>query len=146
MNFLVGIMILAGGLIVIFSELVATRELERIQAWPEARGEVESFAMSKTYVGDFIPSISYHFEVDGKEYKSDVIRRGGSLSFRSKRKAWDMERIYAAGAQVTVYYNPDSPQDCCVDRDETAGGNNATLWGMAIVALGGYVLFRAVAQ
>lgn len=143
MSFLVGIMIVAGGLIVIFGELAATRELERIQSWPQTPGEIKSFAISKTYVGDYFPNISYRFEVDGKEYVSEVIRRGGRLSFRSKRKVREMESAYAAGAPVTVYYNPESPDDCCIDREQTAAGNNATLWGMAIVALGGYVLFRA---
>jgi len=146
MSFLIGIMILTGGVIVIFGEFAATRELERIQAWEQTMGEVKSYAIDKTFAGDYFPSVSYRYEVDGKEYTSDIIRHGGRLSFRSKRKAKKMEDAYVVGARVTVYYNSGSPEDCCIDRDETAAGNNATLWGMTMVALGGYVLFQAVTQ
>lgn len=144
MSILAGIMLLAGGLIVVFGELAATRELERIQSWHQTRGEVQSFAISKTLAGDVFPNISYRYEVDGKEYTGTVIRPGGRMSFRSKRKAKEMEETYIPGGRVTVYYNPESPQDCCIDREETAAGNSATFWGMSITALGAYVLFQAV--
>jgi hypothetical protein len=146
MSILVGVMLLTGGLIVVFGEIAATRELERISSWPQTRGQVESFAVSKTLAGDFFPSISYRYTVEGKEYTSDAIRPGGRLSFRSRRKAKEMEATYVTGRQVTVFYNPESPQDCCIDREETAGGSSATFWGMSIAALGAYVLFQALTQ
>lgn len=146
MSFLIGLMLVAGGLIVVCGELAATRELERIQSWPQTEGIIRRFAVSKTLVGDVFPSISYTYEVDGKEYTSEVIRPGGRVSFRSNRKARAMEEAYVPGARVSVFYNPDSPEECCIDRAETAGGNSATFWGMSIVALGGFVLFQAFAR
>ena len=146
MSFLIGLMLIAGGLIVVCGELVATRALERMRSWPQTEGTIRRFTVSKTLVGDIFPSISYQYEVDGREYTSDVIRPGGLVSFRSNRKARHMEQTYVPGGRVTVYYNPESPQECCIDREETAGGRSATFWGMSIVALGGFLLFQAFAR
>ncbi|MDX1514493.1 MAG: DUF3592 domain-containing protein [Gammaproteobacteria bacterium] len=143
MSFLVGVMIIAGGLIVVVGEIYATRELKRIRSWPETEGTIEKFAVTATYVGDYFPGISYRYEVDGREYVGDVIRRGGRVSFRSRRRAREMEQYYVPGGRIPVYYDPDAPDQCCIDRDETAGGRSAMFWGVAMVLLGGFVLFQA---
>lgn len=146
MSFIAGLMILAAGLIVVFGEVAAVRELRRIRSWSQTEGRVQAFTVSKSLVGDVFPSISYRYEVNGKEYTGDVIRPGGRTSFRSRRTAKEMERTYIAGGPVTVYYDPERPADCCIDREETAGGKSAIFWGISIAALGAYVLYRAAVQ
>lgn len=145
MNFLVAVLIVAGGLVVIFGELSAARTLEKMKAWPETSGEVLSFELSRSYLGDFFAGIRYRYRVDGVDYTGDTIRPGGRMTFRSKRLARELEGRYRSGLEVPVYYNPDNPAECCLDREQTAAGNSAMYWGLAVVALGGFVLFQTIA-
>lgn len=146
MNFLVAILIVAAGLIVIFGELAASRELEKTQVWAETTGEVLSFGLARSHLGDFFASIQYRYEVDGVEYTGDTIRPGGRMNFRSKRLAREMGSRYRSGVSVPVFYNPDNPAECCIDRNQTAAGRSAIYWGLAVVVLGVFVLLQALGQ
>lgn len=146
MNFLVAILIVAAGLVVVVGELAASKVLEKIQTWPETTGEVLSFNLARSHLGDFFASIRYRYQVDGVEFTGDTIRPGGRMNFRSKRLAREMGRRYQPGVTVPVYYNPDNPAECCIDRDQTAAGRSAIYWGAGVVALGGLVLFQALVK
>ncbi len=145
MTYLVAILIMAAGLVVVFGELGASRTLDKIRTWPETSGEILSFQLTRSYLGDFFAGIKYAYRVDGVDYTGETIRPGGRMSFRSKRLARELENRYRPGVSVPVYYNPQDPGECCIDRDQTAAGNNAIFWGLAVVALGGFVLFQALA-
>lgn len=145
MNLLVGILIIAGGLVVVFGELAATRTLEKTRSWPETAGEVLSFNLTRSYVGDFFAGIRYRYEVDGKGYTGERIRPGGRVTFRSKRVAREMQQRYRPGACVPVYYDPDDPEQCCLEREQTAAGSSAMYWGLAVIVLGGLVVAEAFA-
>jgi hypothetical protein len=43
-----------------------------------------------------------------------------------------------------VYYNPDNPAECCIDREQTAAGRGAMYWGLAVVLLGAFFIFKAL--
>jgi hypothetical protein len=144
MNFLVALLIVAGGLIVVFGELSASRTLKQTQTWPETAGEVLSFQLSRSYLGDFFASIRYRYQVDGVDYTGDTIRPGGRMTFRSRRLARELQDRYKLGVNVPVYYNPDNPMECCIDREQTAAGSSAMYWGLAIVVLGVFVIFKAL--
>lgn len=143
MNLLVAILIIAGGLVVVFGELGASKTLKKTRAWPETTGEVLSFQLSRSYLGDFLASIRYRYQVNGVDYTGETIRPGGRMTFRSKRLASEMGNRYQAGVTVPVYYNPDNPEECCIDREQTAAGNSAMYWGLAVIVLGGFVVFQA---
>ena len=146
MSILVAILILAAGLIVVFGELYASKDLEKTQGWQETEGEVEAFALSRTYVADYIPSIRYRYRVAGRDYTGESIRVGGRLSFRSKRLARELENAYSVGNRVSVFYDPEDPKKCCLDRQETAGGHSAMLWGLILTGLGVFLLYRTLGQ
>ncbi|HSS66602.1 MAG TPA: DUF3592 domain-containing protein [Gammaproteobacteria bacterium] len=146
MNFLVAVLIVAGGLVVVFGELGASRKLEKARSWPETKGEVLSFSLTRSYLGDFFASIRYRYRVEGTDYTGDTIRPGGRMTFRSKRLARELEGRYKTGVTVPVYYDPENPAECCIDREQTAAGNSAMYWGLAVIVLGGVVLFRALAN
>lgn len=144
MNFLVAILIMAGGLVVVFGELGASRVLKKTRTWPEVEGEVLSFQLSRSYLGDFFASIRYRYRINGVDYTGESIRPGGRMTFRSKRLARELESRYRPGVSVPVYYNPDNPAECCIDREQTAAGNSAMYWGLAVVVLGAFVVFKAL--
>lgn len=144
MNFLVAILIMAGGLVVVFGELGASRVLKTTRTWPEVKGEVLSFQLTRSYLGDFFAGISYRYRVNGVDYTGETIRPGGRMTFRSKRLAHELEGRYQPGVSVPVYYNPDNPAECCIDREQTAAGNSAMYWGLAVLVLGAFVVFQAL--
>ena len=144
MSILGAVLIFAAGLVVVFGEIYASKDLDRSQAWNETQGEVEAFTLSRTYVADFIPSIRYRYRVAGRDYTGDSIRVGGRLTFRSKRLARELEGTYRVGHRVSVFYDPQDPEKCCLDRDETAGGHSAMLWGLVLAGLGVFLLYRAL--
>jgi len=144
MNLLLSILIMAGGLVVVFGELSASRTLKKTKTWPETSGEVVSFQLSRSYLGDFFASIRYRYQVNGVDYTGESIRPGGRMTFRSKRLAKELEGRYKSGLNVPVYYNPDNPAECCIDREQTAAGNSAMYWGLALVVLGAFVIFKAL--
>lgn len=135
---------MAAGLVVVFGELGASKALERMRNWPETRGKVQSFLLTRSYLGDFFASIRYGYQVDGVDYVGETIRPGGRMTFRSKRLAKELEDRYKPGVTVPVYYNPADPTECCIDRDQTAAGNSAMYWGLAVVLLGAFFIFKAL--
>ena len=146
MSILGAILILAAGLIVVFGELYASKDLERTQGWSETKGEVEAFVLARTYVADLIPSIRYRYQVAGRDYVGESIRVGGRLSFRSKRLARELDNAYRVGNSVSVFYDPEDPEKCCLDRQETAGGHSAMLWGVVLIGLGVFSLYGALGK
>jgi hypothetical protein len=61
------------------------------------------------------PVIEYRYTVDGKRYVTDSYCEYPWLLERK----WIIRRIlanYPAGATVTVYYNPDDPQEAYLQR------------------------------
>jgi hypothetical protein len=66
------------------------------------------------------------------------------MTFRSRRLARELQGRYKSGLNVPVYYNPDNPAECCTDREQTAAGKSAIYWGLAIVVLGAFVIFKTL--
>ncbi len=69
--------------------------------------------------------ITYEYEVNGKTYRSSVIKASGDMSGDTNKKgASDVDKLiekYPAGSSVTVYYNPSMPKMACLEQ----GGGEA---------------------
>lgn len=69
--------------------------------------------------------ITYEYEVNGKTYRSSVIKASGDMSGDTNKKgASDVDRLiekYPGGSSVTVYYNPSMPKMACLEQ----GGGEA---------------------
>ena len=69
--------------------------------------------------------IKYEYEVDGKTYRSSVIKASGDISGDAKKKGVsEIDNLiakYPAGGSVTVYYNPSIPKMACLEQ----GGGEA---------------------
>jgi hypothetical protein len=97
------------------------------QAWPATTGIVlSSFvntessydSTSNAEVTSFKPNVTYEYEVNGHRYRGDRLR--ASDGFYSvgmlPGSAQAIVDRYPAGAPVTVYYNPASPQESLLER------------------------------
>jgi hypothetical protein len=88
--------------------------------------------------------ITYEYEVNGKTYRSSVIKASGDMSGDAKKKeASDVDKLiakYPAGSTATVYYNPSIPKMACLEQ----GGGEAMficlVFGPIAVAVGYFFL------
>jgi hypothetical protein len=60
------------------------------------------------------PAINYSYKVNSKTYQSNVIAAGGYDVGGSG--APKVVAKYPAGSQVTVYYNPQNPQEAVLEK------------------------------
>lgn len=91
-------------------------------AWPAAGGRiVESRVEEKRLPGDrpnvrFAPRITYEYTVDGHTYRSDRIAFAEVFWSLARRAAAAKVARYPAGAEVTVYYDPQRPDQAVLER------------------------------
>jgi len=63
------------------------------------------------------PKVVYTYEVDGKLYENSVVRAGDQfMAIRRSGDAYNIIDRYPEGKTVTVYYNPQNPQDSALER------------------------------
>ena len=82
-------------------------------SWPKAKGIVQSSEVITS--GEYYsPEIRYAFQVNGEKYEScnldlSNIESGDPLPSRRAVKR------YPKGREVTVYYNPENPNECVLE-------------------------------
>lgn len=91
------------------------------QNWATATGTIlmSSVQSSRSSTGGYstYPVIVYQFEVNGKTYQSQNIRAGDK--YLKVNVAWQAQQTvdkYPIGAKVTVYYDPNNPAECALER------------------------------
>ncbi|MBL8092133.1 MAG: DUF3592 domain-containing protein [Anaerolineales bacterium] len=63
------------------------------------------------------PVIVYQYEVNGKTYQSQTVRVGDKfLKVNIASQAQKTVDKYPIGAKVTVYYDPNNPAECALER------------------------------
>lgn len=63
------------------------------------------------------PFIVYQYNVYDRDYSNSQIKAGDvHISSYSSRAAYDMADKYPVGSEVTVYYNPEDPQQSALER------------------------------
>ncbi len=102
--------------------------------WPSAQGTVigaDIVQQRQAYgelagqgftPGVFEAKIRYQFEVGGRTFVSDIIAPGGVVSTSNAARAEDWTARFPPGDDVTVYYNPSNPEDCCLLREKHGTG------------------------
>jgi ribosomal protein L40E len=91
----------------------------------------------------FYPSVSYSYTAGGKEYVSDKITLL-SRAFDTEGQVKNFIRPYPAGKNVTVYYDPQTPQNAVL-KTGTEGGILFCMYFWTIIVLGvGILLFFLV--
>lgn len=98
----------------------ARKTVRASMGWPAVQGRV-----LEAYVGHhsddedtvYYPVVRYAYTVAGQEYTSDQIAFGPEVA--SSMDALQAEKTvarYPEGSLVTVYYNPDNPQEAVLER------------------------------
>ncbi len=101
------------------------------QTWPSVGGRVISTDIAILSDDDedslrisYIPKINYEYEVGGLNYQAQRFSFGSEPSFPSRGKAETFLAPYQSGSQVSVFYNPNNPEETVLVqkmRSMTAG-------------------------
>ncbi|MFN8412544.1 MAG: DUF3592 domain-containing protein [Anaerolineales bacterium] len=63
------------------------------------------------------PVVTYQFQANGKTYQSQNIKISDQfITIMSDDYAQEIVNKYPAGSQVAVYYNPNNPLECALER------------------------------
>lgn len=116
------------------------------QTWPAATGTITRSEMgvdssqtgpSRTANRTYAARIEYRYMVGPKVYAGKTICLGGVLNSSFKGRAEDRLAKYPEGTTVAIYYNPENPEVCCLERR-----GEIALFGYLIGA--GLALFAAL--
>ena len=116
--------------------------------WREARGIIDSATVGSTTSNSgrlgvdaaYVPDVRYRYTVDGREFRGDTVHRG--LAANSEEEARATVERYPAGAGVSVFYNPDAPEQAVLERDIRPQTYQAALATAAGLLAGIACLFR----
>ncbi|MCG6157513.1 DUF3592 domain-containing protein [Rubinisphaera margarita] len=145
---LVGVLIFAGvflylGWEVVRQETGALHGGSASTTWPTTEGRVISSTVQTKHGtgGDpsrYFPVVEYEYTVNGESLRGDRISYDTQLMAQSSAAA--IAKRYAAGREVTVFYDPDAPADSVIDP-----GASRTSWlgiavGVVFVVVAGAML------
>ncbi len=95
--------------------------------WPGVAGTIISSSVEKgrvrggRAVNVFEPCVRYEYHINGRRYSNNVIKPCGSLSTSETGRAEAVVQKYQKDQkddEVMVFYNPDKPNDSCLEREE----------------------------
>jgi hypothetical protein len=128
------LLFVAGGGFMIFQSRRSQKKADASQVWPSTRGTIVETKAVRDYhssldddsdVNTYSPRLKYTYRVGDMEYSSDKIAFGYSKNFKSELAALSSIQKYPQGGQVTVYYNPENPNEAVLERKSSLLG-----WGM----------------
>jgi hypothetical protein len=110
---------------------VKLREARQASGWVEGRGRITVSQLRQKHRrnhGGFIEvaDVQYEFIVDG------VARRGERIGIGEIDTAGGLLKRFPVGAEVAVFYDPQDPERCVLDRSVPASG--AAIWSVAVGA------------
>ncbi|HDS08103.1 MAG TPA: DUF3592 domain-containing protein [Bacteroides sp.] len=135
------------GLVMIVSALLSMYKARKTEFWRQATGKVLESDVAKnirstggnTKTTTYRPEICYNYQVDDQEYVSDRIGVTGSYSSSSPAKAYRITTKYPVDKEVTVYYDPNKPDQSVLETGVTKEIH--TMRTVGIVLMIGALLF-----
>lgn len=126
-----------GGLFALIGLYIFVNAL-RTYRWPTTTGVVRgqnitTSSSSESGSTSYSPKLRYEYEIDGDTYVSSRIAVGSGPSFNSRSGAQEWLEDYPTDSEVTVHYNPGSP-----DRSVLQPGG--VLRGLLLLVISGGML------
>jgi hypothetical protein len=131
-----------GGAYLVYLGIKNMRKAQASQSWPSTSGQVTGVDVGESRSTDsdghhhtsYYPIVRYTYVVNGQSFSGDKLAFGPRTASGRYAKAQAVASRYAVGAPVTVYYNPENPEDAVLQK--RAAGTMATLIiGIAFLAV-----------
>ncbi len=116
------LLMIAGFFIVLARNILSKQKAAR--GWPVAQGRVlVSDIQARTHtVGNtggratsYYAHVVYEYRVGGADYRSSRISPGDEIGYGNSRRATARAGRYPPGAQVSVIYNPEDPNEAMLE-------------------------------
>lgn len=129
-----GLLFVGGGVFMIYLGRQSQKKADASQNWPSVNGTIQDVKAAKNYhagadddinVDTYSPKLRYSYSVGGTGYSSDRIAFGYGKTFNSESAALASIQKYSQGSLVTVYYNPENPNEAVLERR-----NERKVWGL----------------
>lgn len=107
-----------------------------MQSWPSTRGVIRSSRIEITAYGLYKPTIEYTFTLGDRQIAG---KRRKLFEQATNNRVWADTVVgrYPIGSSVTVYYDPNDPRRCVVDRENTLTlGAIFAIIGLSLSAFG----------
>lgn len=134
--------LIGGGIYLIVRSRRDKQKAASSLAWPSVLGRVVESRVEESRSTDsegdvsitYRPYVRYEYTLQDQTYSGDKLYVGLVGSSSNRRKAEETASQYPAGSAVTVYYNPQDPQDAVLQQK--TGGNSALIIGIALLVMG----------
>lgn len=133
------------GVALIYFGLNRLMLVRQSQNWAKTSGQIISarvgFVSSKGIV--YFPDIVYRYTIAGIAYEGKQV----SFGFREGDKTSTQEKVaqYPVGSRVDVFYNPESPNESCLEPGgRTLGFSLPILAGIIVAIFGVWGLYRSI--
>ncbi len=146
-DLLFGVVSTAVGSVALFEGF---RELGRAvdsEEWPQVPGEIEETGVVTDPTGRsvaYAPEVRYHFRVGDRQYVSDRIAFGGTVSVSFRSWAEGIVERYRKSKSVTVRFCPTDPDLCVLEPGVHWSSWFILLVGAVFLAFGLSALLRFV--
>ncbi|MCC5830510.1 MAG: DUF3592 domain-containing protein [Phycisphaeraceae bacterium] len=122
---LMGLLMMGASVFAVIRHHLLRRKLEAALDWPGTVGQIldsyhDTHRAHRGLDGGITiqtSRIQYSYRVDGVTYTSDVVALGGNYDTSEGTPARERLERYPVGAQVEVYYNPQNPEEACLERE-----------------------------
>lgn len=131
-----------GGIYLVYLGIKNVRKARVAQNWPSAIGQVAGVDVRESQSTDsdgdrrtnYYPIVRYTYVVNGQSFAGDRLAFGPRTGSGRYAKAQAMANRYVVGAPVTVYYNPENPEEAVLEK-RAAGTMTTLIIGIAFLAV-----------
>lgn len=129
------------GLAIFLFGWLQVRKSNASAAWPTVPGVIAGASIRQDESGDDEGAslgihLDYRFQVGGRNYAGNRIRFDETRYDTTKKAQTELAK-YPVGMQVQVYYDPQNPANCVLQR------SNRTGWGLLVI--GAVITLAAIA-
>ncbi|MBN1316445.1 MAG: DUF3592 domain-containing protein [Anaerolineales bacterium] len=141
------ILIIGGlGVFLIVYSVRSRKKAEASQTWPSATGRITEAEIKESTSTDdddvtrvtYYPAVRYEYQVDDQVYTGKRISFGGIVSSSSRSKAETELARYPVDGEVTVYYNPEKPEEAVLEQ-KASGSKMGLVFGVVCLSIAGCI-------
>ena len=123
-NLIISITCLVVGMGSFVSSRVLIARVARSRSWLIASGATTRSEVVRERTRNntiYRAVIEYSYSVNGRDYHSSKLSIGGDLNTSMSSRAERRCAKYPIGAEIQVFYDPEDPSSCCLERRADTG-------------------------
>jgi len=111
-------------------------EASKYRAWPTVDGSIVHTNINESLGPEgpqFRPVIQYRYQVDGRQYESDVVSSGDAKTFAERSDAEALLEEVSGDGTPLVHFNPERPEQAVLSLESRASAWAILLAGVLLL-------------